>query len=303
MSRRALLGLAVALSLAACSTGRTPAQVHTLLDAQERASRRHAAVGEVELARSLWRGVLAVDPARPADDSPGWSEVLALPDAPLLGVNRALREPLDPGLGARLLLWLPDRLLDLVDLVSFDVGIGLGAGAELWLTRFGQLGAGAGASMGLGWHGQRSLGARLHHGSGWAAGPWTQGFVHGFDAGTGLRRAGGASFDGSAVTAALPIHQEWRDAWGLGARAHLAIVAAEVELHPLQLADFAAGLVGQDLLGDDLATTTSPGELLPQDELPMVALREVLADERTVVAYRAWIAERRAAASPTSDPP
>ena len=60
-------------------------------------------------------------------------------------------------------MWLPDRLMDLADVVSFDVGLGAGVGLDAHVTRAAQLGAEAGASMGLGWHPQRSLGLRMRH--------------------------------------------------------------------------------------------------------------------------------------------
>jgi hypothetical protein len=275
--------LAVVLA-AACLPLREPHQTHVHVAGQRAAATGRHAAGEDELARTLARGVLALEPQRVAwadgiESSPSWQ-----------GVNRAARRPRPASGWRRALLWLPDRLLDLCDLVSFDLGLGVGLGADVHATRSLQLGASAGASLGVGWHPQRSLGLRLHNGREVAAGPWGRGFLIGFDRGTGNARAGGAVFDGLAHTPESLLAQEWRDHWAVGARAQL-LLSAEVDLHLYQIWDLLAGVVGFDPSGDDLATSAA-AELTLQEELGLVALRETLASAQAVDEYRAWIAAR-----------
>jgi hypothetical protein len=289
------VSLAVVLAMG-CLPLREPHQTQVHVAGQRSAATARHAAGEDELARILAQGVLAVEPgeapwADGIDTSSTWQ-----------GVNRAARRPRPASGWRRALLWLPDRLLDLCDLVSFDLGLGVGLGADVHATRSLQLGASAGASLGVGWHPQRSLGVRLHNGRELAAGPWGRGFLTGFDRGTGNARAGGAVFDGLAHTPQSLLAQEWRDHWAVGARAQL-LVSAELDLHPIQLWDLLAGVVGFDPSGDDLATSTE-AELTLQEELGLVALRETLASSQAVDEYRAWSAARDGEAlSPPADGP
>jgi hypothetical protein len=265
---------------AGCLPLREPHQTQVHVDGQRAAATARHAAGEDELARSLAQGVLALDPG-PA----GWADGIDLSSS-WQGVNRAARRSRPASGWRRALLWLPDRLLDLCDLVSVDLGLGVGLGADVHATRSLQLGASAGASLGVGWHPQRSLGVRLHNGRQLAAGPWGRGFLTGFDRGTGNARAGGAVFDGVDHVPASLLAQGWRDHWALGARAQL-LVSAELDLHPIQLWDLLAGVVGFDPAGDDLATTTE-AELTLREELGLIALRETLASTLAVEEYRAW---------------
>lgn len=51
------------------------------------------------------------------------------------------------------------------------------------------------------------------------------------------------------------IHQEYRDYWGVGGKIGFFYIGAEAEIHPIEIADFFAGIFMFDLLNDDLATT------------------------------------------------
>ncbi|RKY20419.1 MAG: hypothetical protein DRQ55_07735 [Planctomycetota bacterium] len=288
----------------ACSPVRKPREIHTHMRGQADAAVLRRAAGEPELQRALARGVATVDPEREGLDALAALEDAQLEQrwqAPKLGVNLALRREAPAGWGRQVLMWLPDRVMDLFDVVSFDLGLGAGLGVDAHLTRAAQLGAEAGASMGLGWHGQRSLGLRMHHSKQVAAGPWGQGFVSGFDQGTGDRRMGGASFDGAEHQPELLLYQEWRDYWAVGARGQL-LISAELDLHPVQLWDFLAGIVGFDPLNDDRAHT-QVGRLSAREELGMLALRETLASPQALSEYRAWVATRQLPPAEEVSPP
>ena len=299
-ARRELRPLGCVLLLAAlsgCTVSRTPRMVAAHVASQELACATRRESGEPELALRFGRGLVALDPARPDAEallSSGDATLDAHWQHPWLGSNVALRRPREADWGRRLLWWLPDRLLDLADLVSFDLGLGAGLGGDVHLTRAVQIGAGAGASVGLGWHGQRSLGVRVTESDGWALSLWGAGQRSGFDLGPGGRVVGGQRFDASGHHPDGLIYQEWLDYWAVGGSAHALLVSAEVELHPMQLFDLLAGLVGFDPLGDDLATTEA-GELLPDEELGLLVLRETLVDEPTLAAWRAEARAARAA--------
>ncbi len=57
-------------------------------------------------------------------------------------------------LGERLLLYVPNRLLDLLDVLHLGCAVGPGLGAEFHFTRRGRLGAIAGGDVGLAWLGR-----------------------------------------------------------------------------------------------------------------------------------------------------
>ncbi len=52
----------------------------------------------------------------------------------------ALQQPRDQSPGRRALLWLPNRLLDLLDVLHVDAGIGRAYGFTARLTKYGQAG-------------------------------------------------------------------------------------------------------------------------------------------------------------------
>ena len=171
---------------------------------------------------------------------------------PLLGSNVADREPVERPLWARALLYVPDRLLDLGDVFSFDVHLGVGALANLHFTRAVQMGAGLREVAGVGWHEQRSLGFQIQGdaqlllpGIGAEAG-------HVGTLGTsGIRRASEAT--AGLIEPTDPLYQQYRDYWAVGGQVTLLFVGVDFDLHPVQLADFAAGWFGIDFLKDDFA--------------------------------------------------
>src|SRR5690606_24788312 len=58
------------------------------------------------------------------------------------------------GVGGTILLYLPNRIVDLLDVVHVGYGVGPGAGIGLHFTRYGRLLAVAGVDVGIGWFGR-----------------------------------------------------------------------------------------------------------------------------------------------------
>jgi len=255
----------------------------------------HLAADEPLAGLRIARGLEAFDPtlaefsARLAAAPP---EVRAQFEHERLGVNVSVRRDEDTGFWTRAAWWLPDRVLDLCDVVSFDLRLGYGLAVDVHATRAAALGLGAAAGIGLGWHDQRSLGVRVAQYNGWRLGSSGGGFDWGFDVGTGERRVGGARREPGAQSSDL-IYQEWRDYWSLGASAHGLLLGVEVDLHPIELADFFGGLVGFDLGHDDQGSTRAE-PLYGTSGLALQTLRESLIDQPTM---DAWFVARDAAAA------
>ncbi len=263
-----LLIAVCALLLAACAH-RSPDRVEDLLSQAFQAAENHH---EFELdpeAAILLRAIQGVDPHFPGvADLQEDLDLDGRLDRSLLGVNRRLRPDVHRELWKQVLLYLPDRVLDLLDVVSFDVHLGWGAFADVYATRAMQFGGGARATGGIGLHDHRSLGLKSQaeagiHAAIFGADTYSSGLV-----GTsGARSASSAAAGLHEPTDAL--YQSFRDYWGVGASATAGIIGAEVEFHPVQLADFVAGWFGLDFLHDDFARTRALR--LDKVELQMVS--------------------------------
>ncbi len=288
-----LLGLALAAS--ACGTippDETRARVERALDF----ARARLDAGEPDAARPLLRAVRSIDPEEPAlsalgpegaDDS---SESAPL-DTPWLGSNRARRLDADRPGWARALLYFPDRVLDLLDVVSFDVHVGPGAFVDVHATRALQLAAGGRFVGGFGWHDARSLGVQFQG----------ETALNLPVIGASAYLGGKAGTSGVALTrqalAGLhrpsdPFHQEWRDYWSVGFAVTAVVAGVDFDLHPVELADFVAGFTTIDFLADDFAGTRGIGWSGREADAAS-ELMEVAFSEEAVRAYRASVAGRR----------
>lgn len=158
-----------------------------------------------------------------------------------------------PALAVRkVLLYLPNRVLDLLDVAGLNLSFGYSCQANLHLTRYVQLGRSAGHVRRVGTMGREAGIADQHH-TEIALGPWgseqlTQEKVCGSwrDLALDVR---GWMWD-------VPLHQreQWRhkrDRYGLGMRFHALIIGGQLELRPREAADFFLSLVGIDFTGDD----------------------------------------------------
>ena len=245
--------------------------------------------GSYAEAAELTRQVMIVDP-----DYQGARELLAALPAeyaeplyshPMLGSNVAKRFPTERSMPARVLLYLPDRILDLLDVVSFDVHAGPGLFANVHLTRGFQLGAGARGVSGLGWHDHRSLGLLAQFEAGVAV-PAVESMAF---AGGSIGSSGLDVVNETATGLARPsdtIYQRLRDYWAVGAAVTLLLVGADVDLHPVELFDFFVGFGPFDPLRDDFATTR--GLDMPRNaRMRLWELARITMSEDSMVAYRA----------------
>jgi hypothetical protein len=247
-----LVGLALG---SGCVSPTPPHEVDRLTQAAIVAAEGHLRDGNPGEAAELLGAVLAADPGNPlATALRAPLDVVGRSRA--LGMNRARRAPADRHLVSRALLYLPDRFVDLCDVLSFDVHLGFGLWADVHATRALQAMAGTRSIQGLGWHERRSLGTRDQAESGFtllAIGAHAS-------AGTLIGTSGvygyAATLGGLHEPSDRP-YQEIRDYWALGAAFTLAFVGMDFDFHPVQLADFAAGWLTVDFLNDDFAHTRS----------------------------------------------
>jgi hypothetical protein len=174
----------------------------------------------------------------------------------LLGSNRARRYPVKRSIFTRAALYVPDRVIDLLDCFTLDVTVGPSAFLKTHVTRGLQLGGGLRGVVGIGTYSHRSvLGGSAWSGVELAVGPTGLGAE-----GALIASAAGVSSGAQAIAASLrrpsdAYYQEFDDYWSVGATWGLAVIGGNWWLHPAQLADFVAGFAGIDFLNDDLAGT------------------------------------------------
>jgi hypothetical protein len=154
----------------------------------------------------------------------------------------------------RLVMYVPDRVFDLLDLVTLDVHFGPGVFADVHVTRRIQAALGLRATMGLGAHDQRSIGLKNQS----EAGVSVLTFGTQSVAGTTVCTSGVHTGAESMVGLHSPrnsIYQDFRDFWAIGVAVTAGLAGAELDLHPVQLFDFIGGVLFLDFSRDDFATT------------------------------------------------
>ena len=266
-----------------------PQRVAEILEQSTTAAQAHVQASEDFEAAQLLMAVDQVDPDFPAAQSlrAGIPEDLLRREHPTaLGSNVAFRPPIDRSIGARILLYLPDRVLDLLDVASLEMRFGLGGGAEVHATRAGQLGLEGAYSGSLGWFDHRALGGRYQVFTGAAIGPLASRYLligGASTAGLQLVNAHSSGID----TPYQPLYQEFRDYWAVGASAMVISYGAAADIHPVEVADFVAGFVGVDFLRDDFATTRGLRLSVTDKEL-LERMHDVESSPEMLNAYRAW---------------
>ncbi|MCP3985862.1 MAG: hypothetical protein GY723_15880 [bacterium] len=258
----------------------------TLDDAVSAARRHHQAGNDVEAAQLL-ESALRLDPELGeaqelrASLSP---EIKSLFDHPWLGSNFARRPATERSPTAKVMLYLPDRLLDFLDIMSFDVHVGTGLYINYHMTRALQAGIGFRGTGGLGWHDHRSLGGLGQAESGIVL------VALGAQAFAGSMAGTSGVWSTADTMAGLHqptdrIYQEFRDYWAIGESVTLLFFGLEWDLHPVELADFLLGWGAIDILNDDFAHTR--GLDLNQTEYRVIELlSEMERSEETMTDYR-----------------
>ena len=123
------------------------------------------------------------------------------------------------------LLYLPNRVLDLCDVARFGVDVGPGVGVDVRVTKWAQAVAMMKASVGVGYQTFRHL-------------PISAGGVTGVGIGPVALEAGE--------------HTWYRADWDVRAEAHVLLVGAHAAVDLKEIADFFVGFLTIDLMDDDL---------------------------------------------------
>lgn len=200
-------------------------------------------------------------------------------EPPSYGSIEDLREPLDSSSFQarampnyvhwqdRILLYVPNRLLDILDIFKASVGAGPGFGLEVYATE----------NAWLSYETYRSWRLAL---DGRASGVYEEGHFREWHLGSrvGEEKVAGriplwALADMRPYEAPLrpgvpAVPEVPRNAWDVGLRAHLALIGAEVLIRPYEFVDFIVGLWGDDISKDDYGVRYFPlHEYAPQSEI------------------------------------
>jgi hypothetical protein len=131
------------------------------------------------------------------------------------------------GFGKGVAVYLPNRLMDVVDIVHLGVGFGPGAGVELHPTRYLRIGAGAGIEDGVAWFGRM--------GSPFSGGHYAR-----------------ASFGPLDAQETTDMDLRWRiPKWDLGIWLHVYVWEAYIGIAPEEIFDLLLGFSTFDLKDDD----------------------------------------------------
>lgn len=144
-----------------------------------------------------------------------------------------------------------NRLLDTIDMVTLNVGVGPALHAEAHITNAARLGVGGAylASVGTG-AAPREAGFFGRGVGELSIFPWHAQRLHWDE-----YLSTGTSFDSQKVGLVSPTELLYRrksDFWSVGASVGVLLVGGQIEIHPLQIADWLAGWVTIDFLHDDL---------------------------------------------------
>ena len=299
---RALAGIALVLCCA-CARTYAPERIETLLaDSLTQADVLLEKGNGIEASQFV-EAAARIDPEYPGvgelreriSATPGFGDLFA---PTWSGSNRARRVGVERPLAQKILLYLPDRVVDLLDCFTLEVHGGPGAYVDVHVTRAIQTAGGLRGVAGIGTYGNRSiLGARGQTDAGLALLPAGAQFSGGALASAGGIRLGAQALAGlHRPTDAL--YQELDDYWGVGGSFTFVALGFTSELHPMQLADFLAGIAGFDLLNDDFARTRGLA-LSGSDKNFLLQLSRVARSRQSVEAYRA---SRQAAALDPTNP-
>jgi len=158
----------------------------------------------------------------------------------------------DPLLGERILLYPVNRVLDVLDLVSINAGLGPDVQPNVHVTRALQLGAGGAVTGRLGMNNSRQIGFYTQKGYELSFLPLTNEYY----------KRGNAASWGSMVEVESKIngtsepgrkvYREARDYWAIGGRIPLGLGSVEADVHLVEIPDLLLGFFGVDLMEDDI---------------------------------------------------
>jgi hypothetical protein len=255
---RTTLALLAVFALSACSTMPSQEIINDVLQATVNVADARFQEGDVPESAVLIHAVSRIDA-----DYPGVADLQTklgpvedqVTNRGRLGINRRLRtrdDPVNPLLA--LVMYAPDRVFDLLDLVTLDVHFGPGVFADVHVTRRIQAAGGLRAIMGVGAHDQRSIGLKNQSEAGVSVLTFGTQTVAGTTVGTSGVHTGSESMIG-LHSPNNTLYQDFRDFWAIGVSVTAGLAGAEVDIHPVQLFDFIGGILFLDFSRDDFGTT------------------------------------------------
>ena len=160
------------------------------------------------------------------------------------------------GLTSRILrkaaLYVPNRVLDIIDMVGVNVSFGVSTQANVHATRFVQLGVAQGQAHRVGTMG-RQMGVVDERNRELLAGPWGYQKVR-HEGLWGTWEDIDVDIRGWFWDVPVEARRVWghkQDRLGIGATLHALLVGAQVEVRPREMADFVLSIIGIDLTKDD----------------------------------------------------
>ncbi len=279
--------LLLSLTLCACSTPHPPKTIKKNLDMAYASAQTHADAGNTPEALQILYAIENIDPDFPGvttlETELGQSDNLF--NKPLLGSNKALRPQIKRSVFSRIFLYLPDRLCDILDIISVDAHVGPGAYADVHLTRAVQATGGFRSVAGFGLHEHRSIGLQSKAEAGLTVVAVGAAATVGSTVGTSGIQTSRDSILGLHKTTDS-YYQQYRDYWSIGTSVTAGIAGVEVDLHPIQLIDFIAGIFTFDLLNDDFARTRGL-DFSDEDKDLLLQLVEIGKSRESITAYLA----------------
>ena len=193
--------------------------------------------------------------------------------------DRVIRDEGDiPGIWAKIGYYPVNRLGDLLDLITVQVGFGFGVHVNAHATRAVQVGFGGTAVARFGLDGRQ--GGLCNESKGeFSLLPFT---VESFK----RTRSFGGFTDYAIPEDTATLYRLHRDYAGIGAEATAAIVNVGAEVHPVEIFDFVFGLVGFDLSSDDYPRPWDGNARLDMDEAAAAKIKRVVIVPSRVVADR-----------------
>ncbi|MEQ8822730.1 MAG: hypothetical protein RLY93_21035 [Sumerlaeia bacterium] len=287
MARLPVLLLFVCLLLASgCGTRYTPLDVDASLRHAESVADYHLEEGNDYEAAMVADMIMGIDPDSflAQDISDDLRDVARQRNA--LGYNKGIRPDFARPWWAHVLLYLPDRFLDGVDLVTFDLHFGFGAYVDAHVTHMLQAMLGARAISGIGLHQGRSLGVETAAESGIGILPFGAHTMVGSRAGTSGVATGQYGVAGF-ISPYAERFQYYEDYYAIGASVTAGILGVSVDVHPVQLGDFLLGIFTFDFLNDDLARTRGTRFSSLEKRL-LLDLTRMSRSRKSISKYREW---------------
>jgi len=154
--------------------------------------------------------------------------------------------------GDKILLYIPNRILDMADMFSVTLGFGPAIGVKAHLTRYCALGGEVGFTSQIVKGINRQYGFARENG-------WDASFLMISAQNRERDESMGSVKDYYYYSTGIPemdkvpydFHNGAEDFWSIGAKL-AALIELKAELHPVEIADFLLGLAFIDIKGDDI---------------------------------------------------